>query len=273
LLLLVLLLLGLVLVGGRLPASVSIGLQHVVMLSVLLLVLEGKGLQLAVLLHVQPLLQDGTRLLLLILMLVGFALLLEVLLMLLLVLMMALLLHVLMLVGGRLTVFVSRGLQTVVLLHVCVVAGVGSGAGWRPAAAPAGGAVGVVAAAGAGSWPTVVGGLDGRGASRVHAGDAFEHVGGGWRLAVATNVHAHMDAARGAAAYVTTIAASVAIVRHAAAGAGLRQASSVGFGVGGHKHVAGGRADGGAYAAARASPRPVVVAWALGQPVMTMLVN
>jgi hypothetical protein len=56
----------------------------------------------------------------------------------LLVLLMVLLMRVMMLVGGRLLVFASRGLQPVVLLHsTCSgVAGVGSGAGSRPAAAP-----------------------------------------------------------------------------------------------------------------------------------------
>jgi hypothetical protein len=81
------------------------------MLLVLLLTLVGKGLHLVVLqvvllLHVEPLLLDGTRLLLLILMMVGLAMLVLVLL----VLLMVLLLHVLMLVGGRLPVFVSGGM-------------------------------------------------------------------------------------------------------------------------------------------------------------------
>jgi hypothetical protein len=53
----------------------------------------------------------------------GFALLLLVLLMLLLVLLMILLLHALMLVCGRLLVFVSKGLQLVVLLHVVLLRG------------------------------------------------------------------------------------------------------------------------------------------------------
>jgi hypothetical protein len=55
--------------------------------------------------------------------LVGFALLLVVLLMLLVVLVMVLQLHVLMLVGGELQVFVGKGLQSVVLLHVVLLRG------------------------------------------------------------------------------------------------------------------------------------------------------
>jgi hypothetical protein len=84
------------------------------MLSVLLLMLVGKELHMVVFLavlqlQVEPLLLDGTMLMFLILILVGFALLLLMLLMLMLQLLMALLLHVLMVVGGRLLVFVSRG--------------------------------------------------------------------------------------------------------------------------------------------------------------------
>jgi hypothetical protein len=125
--LLALLLHVLVLVAGRLPAFLSKRLQLVLMLSVLLLMLVGKGLHLVVLLavlllHVEPLLLDGTMLLLLKLMLLGFALLLLVLLMLLLVLIMALLLHVLMLDGGRLLVYVGRGLH-MVKLHVVLLRG------------------------------------------------------------------------------------------------------------------------------------------------------
>jgi hypothetical protein len=61
---------------------------------------------------------DGTWLLLLLLMMVGFPMLVLVLLM---VLLMVLLLHVLMLVGGRLLVFVGRGLQVVGLLNVVLL--------------------------------------------------------------------------------------------------------------------------------------------------------
>jgi hypothetical protein len=148
-------------------------------------------LMLSVLLQVEPVFLHGTMPLLLIPMLVGLALLLVV-------LRMVLLLHELMPVGSRLLAFARRGLQLAVLVYV----GVGSGAGWRPAAAPTGGAVGVVAAAGVGSWQLDVGGPDGQRASCVAAGDPLAPVGGGWRSAVATSVHEQRVAASGVASVV-----------------------------------------------------------------------
>jgi hypothetical protein len=72
-----------------------------------------------VLLQVELLMLDGTMLLLLRLSVAGFVMLLVVvMLLLLLILLLVLLLHVLMKVGGRLLVFVGRGLQVVVRLLV-----------------------------------------------------------------------------------------------------------------------------------------------------------
>jgi hypothetical protein len=87
----------------------------------------GKGLHMVVLqvvglLQVELLLLDGTMLMpMFMLMLVGFAILLLVIFMLLLVLLMVLLLPMPMRVGGRLRVFVGRGLQPVVLIRAVLL--------------------------------------------------------------------------------------------------------------------------------------------------------
>jgi hypothetical protein len=100
---------------------------------------------------------------------------------------------------------------------------VGYGAGLRPGAALAGGAVGVVIAAGVNSWQLVVGGPDGQGVGRVAAGDPLAFVGVGWRSAVATSVHEQRVAASGAAAEVATAHVTATVVGLAAAGAGSRR--------------------------------------------------
>jgi hypothetical protein len=95
---------------------------------------------------------DGTMLLLLIRVLVGLTWLQLVLL----VLLIIILLHVLMLAGGRLLVSVTKGLQLVVILYVAMLRGwvlVPVGDRLLPMLC---GAVGDVAAAGAGSWSTVL---------------------------------------------------------------------------------------------------------------------
>jgi hypothetical protein len=132
---------------------------------------------------------------------------------------------------------------------MCGVAGVGYGAGRRPAAALVGGVVGVVAAAEVGSWSTVVGVNVGQGVGRVATGDAFALVGGGWRSAVATIVHDQRVAASGATADAATLGLS-------AAGASSRRAGSVADGAGGHIHVASGRAAGGALCRCLCWPAP-----------------